>query len=322
MQELIVNMTGLEGYKRIDIPSNYLNLYKFITIINITDNSVCLYPPGFTEPSAGASIICLGQYATMTIPLIPELKLGFSVIWTNPQATNVDKPKQVKLIFSEENLNYNSSFAPSFSNGGNVVNTAIVVDSVGLSKASQLPSALTASGNLKTAILEALPAGNNTIGNVNIAGDNAGLAKASQLPSALTASGNLKTAILEALPAGNNEIGKVSLPGTELILLPSTAITVSGDTSANPIDVKKYKEANFFLDVTAVSGTTPTLDVVIKTKDPASGKWFNLVQFTQVTAVSSEMKTITGNLGSLIAVFYTLGGTSPSFTFSVGAVLK
>lgn len=321
MQEIKVGMQGLQGYKKIDIPSNYQYQYRFITIVNITDNSVCLYPGNVTTPQAGASIVCAGPYSSITIPIPSELLLGFNVVWTNPTGSNLDKIKVVKLIFSEENLNYNASFAPSFTAGGDVVNTAIVADDIGIAKATQLPSALSSSGNLKVAVQEALPAGNNTIGGVILQTDNIGLAKSTQLPASLTAGGNLKTAIMEALPAGNNLIGLIGLPGTEITLLASETRTTSGDTSGTPVDVKKFKEGNFFLDITAVSGTTPTLDIAIKTKDPVSGKWFTIVQFTQATAIGSEMKTV-GNLGSLIAVFYTIGGTSPSFTFSVGAVLK
>ncbi len=322
MQEIVVPMKGLQGYKKIDIPSNYQYEYKFITIINITDNSVCLYPANFTEPLAGASIICTGQYSCVTIPLISDLVMGFNVVWTNPTGSNPDLTKTVKLIFSEENLNYNSSFAPSFVAGGDVFNTAIVADDVGIAKANQLPRELTPSGNLKIGIVEdiaglakanQLPAALTTAGNlkIGIVEDIAGLAKANQLPAALTTAGNLKIALAENL-----------IDASEQTLLASAARTASGDTSATPVNVKRFKEANFFLDVTAVAGTEPTLDVAVKSKDPASGKWFDLVTFTQATGVTSEMKSVAGNLGSLIVVFYTIGGTSPSFTFSVGAVLK
>ncbi len=108
----------------------------------------------------------------------------------------------------------------------------------------------------------------------------------------------------------------------EATMLASAARTVTGDTSATPTACGKHKEAVFFLDITAASGTTPTLDVVIKTKDPASGKWITLATFTQKTAVGNEMKGQANLLGSQLAVFYTIAGTTPSFTFSVGVVLK
>jgi len=205
-----------------------------------------------------------------------------------------------------------------------------------------LPAALTGNGNLKTAILESLPAGTNNIGTVNVAqlptipagNNNIGDVDVASTPADATpGSAHPAKAILVAGSDGTNaQRIKTDANGVvqvqtvqsaqEVTMLASAARTASGDTSTTPIDVKKYKEAIFFLDVTAVSGTTPTLDVKIRTKDPASGKWFDLVTFTQATGVTSEMKTVSGLLGSQIAVFYTIVGDTPSFTFSLGAVLK
>jgi hypothetical protein len=205
-----------------------------------------------------------------------------------------------------------------------------------------LPSALSASGNLKTVVSEPLPAGTNNIGSVNVAqlpsipagNNNIGDVDIASTPADATpGSAHPAKAILIAGSDGTNArriltdangVVQVQLVQTtqEVNILASAARTASGDTSTTPVDVKKYKEAIFFLDVTAVSGTTPTLDVKIKTKDPVSGKWFDLVTFTQATAVTSEMKTVSGLLGSQIAVFYEIAGTTPSFTFSLGAVLK
>lgn len=205
-----------------------------------------------------------------------------------------------------------------------------------------LPSTLSASGNLKTAVSEPLPAGSNIIGQVQV----------SQLPSIPAGNNNIGDVDIVSTPADatpgsahpakailiagsdgtnarriltdSNGVVQVQLVQTaqEVTMLASAARTASGDTSATPIDVKKYKEAVFFLDVTAVSGATSTLDVKIKTKDPVSGKWFDLVAFTQATAATSEMKAVSGLLGSQIAVFYEIAGDTPSFTFSLGAVLK
>lgn len=274
-----------------------------------------------------------------------------------------------------------------------------------------LPTTKTASGNLKAAVVEALPAGDNNIGNVDVVSsvlptgaateatltaikDTTGIKKITdQLPAGTNNIGDVDIAsaipagsnvigkvgidqttpgvtngvqVITSIPAGDNNIGNVDIVSTpadathgsanpakavliagsdgtnarristdangvvqvqlfqttqDVTMLASAARTTSGDTSATPIDVKKYKEAIFFLDVTAVSGT-PTLDVKIKTKDPVSGKWFDLVSFTQATAISSEMKTVGGLLGSQIAAFYTIAGGTPSVTFSLGAILK
>lgn len=244
-----------------------------------------------------------------------------------------------------------------------------------------LPSALSTGGNLKTAVTEPLPSGDNNIGNVDVISSAlptgaATAAKQDAIIGAVDGLEGLITAIrdtdgikkiADALPSGDNNIGNIDIVSTpadathgsgqpakafmiagsdgvnarnilvdengvvqvqlvqtaqEVAVLPSEARTASGDTSATPIDVGKYKEALFFLDVTDVAGTSPTLDVAIKTKDPISGKWFDLVSFAQVTAISSEMKAVNGLIGSQIAAFYTIAGDTPSFTFSLGAVLK
>lgn len=108
----------------------------------------------------------------------------------------------------------------------------------------------------------------------------------------------------------------------EIEVLPSASRTVSGNSTT--IDVGNYKEAIVFLDVTVVSGTTPTLDVNFQTQDSVSGKWFDITDltFTQKTGVANEMKAKVNLLGSKIRCVYTIGGTTPSFDFSVGLVLK
>ena len=124
---------------------------------------------------------------------------------------------------------------------------------------------------------------------------------------------------------------EILLNAYELIVIRAKAVTfrangaatASGNSKLTPVKVTQFKEAEFFLDVTAASGTTPTLNVAIVTKDPISGKWFTLVSFTQATGVTTERKVVTGNLGAFLAATWAIGGTgSPTFAFSIGAVLK
>lgn len=105
------------------------------------------------------------------------------------------------------------------------------------------------------------------------------------------------------------------------ILYSGTAIA-SGDTSATPTNTRHDKEGIFFLDVTAVSGTSPTLDVTIKVYDELSGKWFELASFDRKTATGSDVGYIQYGLDDKVAVYYTIGGTSPSFTFAVNGHFK
>lgn len=70
------------------------------------------------------------------------------------------------------------------------------------------------------------------------------------------------------------------------------------------------------LDVTAASGTTPTLDVVIQTSNDGSTNWQALGTFAQKTAASSERNVFPG-ADRFVRVVCTIGGTTPSFTFSL-----
>lgn len=74
------------------------------------------------------------------------------------------------------------------------------------------------------------------------------------------------------------------------------------------------EKARFYLNVSAVSGTSPTLDVDIVAT--IGGEDYVLASFTQKTAAGKETITIDGCPKEVKAV-YTLGGTSPDFTFEV-----
>jgi hypothetical protein len=80
-------------------------------------------------------------------------------------------------------------------------------------------------------------------------------------------------------------------------------------------------------DVTAVSGTTPSLTVIIEDSVDGGVNWNTVVAFTAQTAVGRAVQ----RLGLTAATWpfnprrvrarWTIAGTTPSFTFSVKAVL-
>lgn len=77
--------------------------------------------------------------------------------------------------------------------------------------------------------------------------------------------------------------------------------------------------ARLLLNVTAASGTSPTLDVKIQTRKDASDTFRDLASspaFAQKTTTGTERKCFTG-LDRQIRVVATIGGTTPSFTYSV-----
>lgn len=109
---------------------------------------------------------------------------------------------------------------------------------------------------------------------------------------------------------------KYSLPLAESAARTSTANGSSFDASFI------RGTAAFVLDVTAQSGTTPTLDVDIEGYDPLSGKWSVIASFTQVgAATGTERITAVLPEGNIRAA-WTLGGGTPNYTFTVSAIGK
>lgn len=103
------------------------------------------------------------------------------------------------------------------------------------------------------------------------------------------------------------------------ILLASGARTTSGEGSS--IEIAEKKELIVTLDVTVVSGTTPTLDVKLQ-HSPDGSKWSDLgTAFAQKIAAGREVKAFT-QFHKFVKVVYTIAGTTPSFTFSVEATAK
>ncbi|MEW6095740.1 MAG: hypothetical protein AB1567_04330 [bacterium] len=81
-----------------------------------------------------------------------------------------------------------------------------------------------------------------------------------------------------------------------------------------------YIEAQIFLNITAVSGTYPTLDVTIK-YSPDNENWYTHTSFSQKTTTGKDSLRLTG-IGSYLKIEYTIGGMTPSFTFSVDIIFK
>ena len=70
------------------------------------------------------------------------------------------------------------------------------------------------------------------------------------------------------------------------------------------------------LNVSAASGTSPTLDVVVQ--DTVDGTNYNTIAtFAQATAVTREVIRLTTAFTDQLRVVGTIGGTTPSFTFEV-----
>lgn len=104
--------------------------------------------------------------------------------------------------------------------------------------------------------------------------------------------------------------------GDAAVVVASAARTTTGNSAA--LTCEKGRNLNLLVGVTAASGTTPTLDLTIQWS--MDGTNFGAAQ----TPESFTTLTVTGQTINQFAVkapffrvVWTIGGTTPSFTFQV-----
>ena len=107
----------------------------------------------------------------------------------------------------------------------------------------------------------------------------------------------------------------------ENIVVASGARTSNGDTGILSVRYNDFENLRCQLDVTAASGTTPTLDVVIEDTIDGSN-WNTIGTFAQKTTTGREVINITIPFAGRVRVRWTIGGATPSFTFSTIIVAR
>lgn len=102
---------------------------------------------------------------------------------------------------------------------------------------------------------------------------------------------------------------------------------VAAATNSDKVAVQDFTEALVFLDCTAVSGTSPTMDPVVQVSDDDGTTWYTISKtmtqedgatLTQITAIGQYVFSVT-NIGKHLRVrFPAPGGSStPTLTFAV-----
>lgn len=136
----------------------------------------------------------------------------------------------------------------------------------------------------------------------------------------------------------------IGFPSSSGVLVASADRTASDTTAWIPLG-GHFQFATFLIDVTAVTGTTPTLNVYIQNRLPDGVTADDIVSFTQRTSAAKERcyyEVGTGNtigaatdgtlaaastktgalLGDWIRVKWVVAGTNPHFTFSLSASFR
>ena len=127
---------------------------------------------------------------------------------------------------------------------------------------------------------------------------------------------NFTLAALPALIAGVANIGYVGLQiPLSVADVASAALTTTTTTAAFTPGFGCSYEVN--IPVTAVTGTTPTLDVSIEESDDAGASWYKVYDFPRITAVGMYRSPKLPFTGNRVRYVQTVGGTTPSFTRAV-----
>jgi hypothetical protein len=112
----------------------------------------------------------------------------------------------------------------------------------------------------------------------------------------------------------NSGGGLVRAGGVGVLGAAQTGVTGAGNTAA--IEVGARHTLRLRLDVTAASGTTPSLTVNVQTSADGS-TWYLVGSFAAKTAVSAESKAFSGLDRFVRLQWAAPSGTTPNFSFNV-----
>lgn len=107
----------------------------------------------------------------------------------------------------------------------------------------------------------------------------------------------------------------------ENIFLESAARTVSGNSEILDFPAENYDELRCQVNITAVSGTTPTLNITLE-DSLDGGNWNTVITFTQATGITREVKDLTTPFARRLRLKWVIAGTTPSFTFNIWLIAK
>lgn len=131
-------------------------------------------------------------------------------------------------------------------------------------------------------------------------------------PVSGTVTANIGTGTVAAVTAVTS--ANLALPGI-IADVASAALTTTTTTAAfTPTFGTSYSVS---VPVTAVSGTTPTLDVTIEESDDSGTNWFKVYDFPRITGSGMYRSPLIRMVGNRVRYVQTVGGTTPSFTRAI-----
>ena len=171
-------------------------------------------------------------------------------------------------------------------------------------------SPLDSSGNLKADIYYPLDSSNRLITGIYYP---------------LDSSNRLQVGIYYPLDSGNNVYVDISRKGNQVPYLSTTLVnnqTITSNGSTSSIQITNYLHIFVFIYVSAVSGTSPSLNVYLNAYDEATSQAVPIASVTNITTTGTYYMSATNLAVGYITISWTVSGTSPSFTTTITLKMK
>lgn len=110
-------------------------------------------------------------------------------------------------------------------------------------------------------------------------------------------------------------------------LAAATAYTATSATGSGALSVGQYRELAYDATISAVSGTTPSLTLILE-RQGADGNWYQVFASSAITAAGVVSASLGAGLSTAVAfgqtvrVRWTITGTTPSFTVTHSLIGK
>jgi hypothetical protein len=166
-------------------------------------------------------------------------------------------------------------------------------------------SPLDSSGNLKADIYYPLDSSNRVITGIYYP---------------LDSSNRLITGIYYPLDSGNNVYVDIARKNNQNPYLSTTILsnqTITSNGSTSTIGIYNYLHFFVFIYVSAVSGTSPSLNVYLNAYDETTSQSVAIASVTNITSTGTYYMSATNLAVGYITISWTVGGTSPSFTTTI-----
>jgi hypothetical protein len=115
---------------------------------------------------------------------------------------------------------------------------------------------------------------------------------------------------------------------TVTVFTQSATTTISTSADSGPLNVQNYQELAVDINATAKTGTSPTIQFLVD-RLGADGVWYNVWTSSVVSTVTTTISqsigaglTLASSFGGTVRFKWVLGGTTPTWTYSVSIIGK